>query len=127
MSRDLVLCFDGTGAQVHPLANSKVVLTYQALDLSDSRQQIRYYDPSVGTLASSGGWSPFARLLSRTGGLLWDAGEGALSDPAEPLPVPATFWLSIAGTGRGSRTRSTAADGDRRQAQRILGHIKSSG
>ena len=37
-------------------------------------KQIAYYDPGVGTFASAGAWTGFARWLSRTGGLIWGAG-----------------------------------------------------
>lgn len=74
MSRNLVLCFDGTGAKVQATGNSNPVLTYELLDLSDPQAQVGYYDPGVGTMAASGAWSPPARWASRVAGLAFGAG-----------------------------------------------------
>jgi hypothetical protein len=74
MSRNLVVCLDGTGAQVRARGNTNVVLLYELLDHSDPTKQIAYYDPGVGTFASAGAWTPLARSISRVGGLAFGWG-----------------------------------------------------
>jgi uncharacterized protein (DUF2235 family) len=74
MTRNLVLSFDGTGAQIHATGNSNPVLTYELLDLSDPSKQVGYYDPGVGTMAAAGAWSPPARALSLVSGLAFGSG-----------------------------------------------------
>lgn len=74
MPKNLVVCLDGTGAQLRSSANSNVVLLYRLLDLSDPAVQRGYYDPGVGTFAADGAWTPFARWLTRMGGLAFGFG-----------------------------------------------------
>ncbi|GAA1800417.1 DUF2235 domain-containing protein [Agromyces neolithicus] len=69
-----MLCLDGTAGQVRGSRNSNVVLAYGLLDHSDPTKQVAFYDPGVGTFASSGAWTPLARGLSRLGGLVYGAG-----------------------------------------------------
>ena len=62
MPRNLVVCLDGTGAQLRATGNSNVVLLYRLLDHSDPSRQIGYYDPG------SAGWpsdSDCGRILDR--------------------------------------------------------------
>ncbi|HEY1106716.1 MAG TPA: DUF2235 domain-containing protein, partial [Agromyces sp.] len=72
--KNIVMCFDGTGAQVRATRNSNVVLLYSMLDLSDPAKQIAYYDPGLGTQAATGAWSPAARALSKLFGLAFGTG-----------------------------------------------------
>lgn len=72
--RNLVVCLDGTGGQLRARGNTNVLLLYKLLDLSDPAKQIAYYDPGVGTFASAGAWSPFARWFSRMCGLAFGSG-----------------------------------------------------
>lgn len=74
MARNLVICLDGTAAQVRGDADSNSVRVYDMLDLSDETRQVAYYDPGVGTFSSPGAWTPLARSLSRLGGLIWGGG-----------------------------------------------------
>ncbi|QCB97933.1 DUF2235 domain-containing protein [Arthrobacter sp. PAMC25564] len=74
MSRNLVVCLDGTGAQLRAKGNTNVVLLYELLDHSDPIKQIAYYDPGVGTFSSAGAWTPLARAISRLGGLAFGWG-----------------------------------------------------
>lgn len=74
MSRNLVMCLDGTGAQLRAKGNTNVLLLYKLLDHSDPAKQIAYYDPGVGTFASEGAWTPLARSISRIGGLAFGWG-----------------------------------------------------
>jgi uncharacterized protein (DUF2235 family) len=74
MPRNLVICLDGTAGQVKGPGDSNSVRVWELLDHSDPTAQIAYYDPGVGTFASAGAWTPFARWFSRTGGMIWGAG-----------------------------------------------------
>lgn len=74
MPRNLVICLDGTAGQARGPGDSNSVRVWELLDHSDDTKQIAYYDPGVGTFASAGAWTGFARWLSRTGGLIWGAG-----------------------------------------------------
>lgn len=75
MGRNLVLCLDGTAGEVRSRqTDSNPVQTYDLLDLSDPKKQIAYYSAGVGTEAAPGAWGPFARWLTRMGGLIWGKG-----------------------------------------------------
>ena len=49
MSKNIVLCLDGTGNQLKAKGNTNVLLLYQMLNLSDPEREVDFYDPSVGT------------------------------------------------------------------------------
>src|SRR4030095_13825170 len=49
MSKNILLFSDGTGNSAAKLAKTNVWRLYQAVDLSDSKRQIPYYDEGVGT------------------------------------------------------------------------------
>lgn len=73
--RNLVLCLDGTaGAVSRKNSDSNVVRLYGLLEQSRPDLQRTYYDPGVGTFASSAAWTPLARGLSRVAGLVWGGG-----------------------------------------------------
>ncbi|MEO8906626.1 MAG: DUF2235 domain-containing protein [Microbacteriaceae bacterium] len=74
MSRNLVVCLDGTGGQLRAKGNTNVLLLYKLLDHSDPTAQVAYYDPGVGTFAAAGAWTPAARALSRIQGLAFGSG-----------------------------------------------------
>jgi Uncharacterized alpha/beta hydrolase domain (DUF2235) len=74
MTRNLVVCLDGTGGQLRARGNTNVLLLYKLLDHSDPTKQIAYYDPGVGTFASAGAWTAFARSISRISGLAFGSG-----------------------------------------------------
>jgi uncharacterized protein (DUF2235 family) len=74
MSKNLVICLDGTAAQPRAGVNTNVVRLYSMLDLSDPQKQVAYYDPGVGTFAAAGAWTPLARWWSRMMGMAFGAG-----------------------------------------------------
>jgi len=74
MSRNIVICLDGTNNKIRSAANTNVVRLFEMLDLSDADRQVAYYDPGVGTFSSPAAWSPPARVLSRYAGLAFGAG-----------------------------------------------------
>jgi uncharacterized protein (DUF2235 family) len=59
MSKNLVLCCDGTCNEFGATPNN-VVRVFQSLDLSDPAKQVGYYDPGVGTMGEPG-------MVSKTG------------------------------------------------------------
>jgi len=90
MSRNLVICCDGTNNQFGP-ENTSVVRLVQVIDRDPAKQRL-YYDPGVGTLPEP---SAFTRLQKRISelfglafgaGLIWKVGEAYtyLMDSWEP-------------------------------------------
>ncbi|WP_158751107.1 DUF2235 domain-containing protein [Acidobacterium sp. S8] len=73
MSKNIVLCCDGTGNDFHdPSTNSNVVKLYGTLKIN--QEQFGYYHPGVGTMGSpkARGW--FEQQASRIWGLATGAG-----------------------------------------------------
>ena len=67
MSKNIVLCLDGTGNQVKAKGNTNVLKIYEMLDLRDPDRQVAFYDAGVGTFGAYGAWIPleyrFTKLL----------------------------------------------------------------
>lgn len=74
MTKNIVICLDGTGNQLKAKGNTNVLRLFEMLDLSDPSRQIAYYDPGVGTFSSRAAWSGPAKRLSRLLGLAVGAG-----------------------------------------------------
>ncbi|WP_405905445.1 DUF2235 domain-containing protein [Streptomyces sp. NBC_00828] len=74
MTKNLVICLDGTGNQLKAKGNTNVVRLYEMLDLSDPTRQIAYYDPGVGTFSAAGAWTPAGRSVSKLLGLAFGSG-----------------------------------------------------
>src|SRR5690242_17029916 len=72
MSRNLVICCDGTNNQFGP-QNTNVVRLIQVLDRDPSKQRL-YYDPGVGTLPEPGLFTKLSQRLSELRGLAFGAG-----------------------------------------------------
>jgi len=72
MSRNLVICCDGTNNQFGP-ENTNVVRLVQELERDPSKQHV-YYDPGVGTLPEPGVWTWLGKKLSDLWGLAFGAG-----------------------------------------------------
>jgi len=66
MSKNIVICCDGTGNEVTTNL-SNVLKTYRLLD--DCENQVRYYDPGIGTLGDSNPWSKYFIATKRVFGL----------------------------------------------------------
>jgi uncharacterized protein (DUF2235 family) len=79
VSRNLVICCDGTNNQFGP-ENTSVVRLVQVLDRAPDKQRL-YYDPGVGTLPEPGVFSRIGRRISElldlafATGLLWKVEE----------------------------------------------------
>lgn len=71
--KNIVVCFDGTGADIRAKGNTNVVQLFRRLEY-DRERQLTYYDPGVGTFSSAGAWTPVAQKLSRAFGNAFGAG-----------------------------------------------------
>ena len=74
MSKNIVLCLDGTGNQLKDSGNTNIVKLYAMLDLSDPEKQVAFYDPGIGTFSAQGAWTPVAKLVSKLFGLAFGYG-----------------------------------------------------
>jgi uncharacterized protein (DUF2235 family) len=72
VSRNLVICCDGTSNQFGP-ENTSVVRQAQVLDRDSARQRL-YYDPGVGTLPEPGIFTRMGKWFSEVIGLAFGAG-----------------------------------------------------
>jgi uncharacterized protein (DUF2235 family) len=62
MSRNLVLCLDGTSNQ-YAANNTNVVKLYALLDRTNADRQIPYYQPGIGTMTPAGIWGRIKRWV----------------------------------------------------------------
>ncbi len=69
MAKNIVVCCDGTGNEFGAGKNTNVVRVFEFLDKSDRSAQVAFYDPGVGTIASSGVQTRIGRFVSRLIGL----------------------------------------------------------
>jgi uncharacterized protein (DUF2235 family) len=74
LSKNIVICLDGTGNQLRASGNTNVLRLFEMLDLSDPSRQVACYDPGVGTFSAAGAWTPWSRRLSRLSGLAFGTG-----------------------------------------------------
>lgn len=66
MGKNIVICCDGTGNEIN--TNLSNVLKLYRL-LNNGEEQIRYYDPGIGTLGDNNPWSKFWSRAKRIFGL----------------------------------------------------------
>ena len=134
MSKNIVLCLDGTGNQIKADQNTNVVRLYEMLDLSDPQRQVAFYDPGVGTFSASGAWTRFSRWLTRMLGLAF--GYGIKSNLAEAYtflidtyrPGDRIFVIGFsrgAFTGRGLAGMSYRAGLLRKGAENLVSYLVS--
>jgi len=71
MSKNIVICCDGTGNEFGR-SNSNVVKLYKVLERSD--EQIAYYHPGVGTIGSRSALTQIGRLWTQVIGLAFGYG-----------------------------------------------------
>ena len=93
MSKNIVLCCDGTGNEIE--ANlSNVLKLYRIVRKTD--EQVVYYDPGIGTISSSDPWS---RLKSNTLGVLGLlTGYGLDENVLDAYQFPSTATLKATGS-----------------------------
>ncbi|MCW2604058.1 MAG: hypothetical protein JWN61_2193 [Pseudonocardiales bacterium] len=107
MTKNIVICLDGTGNQLKAKGNTNVLTVFEMLDLSDPARQIGYYDPGVGTFSSRAAWTSLARRISRLGGLAF--GSGQRTNLAEAYTYLMNTWepgdkVFVFGFSRGAYT-----------------------
>lgn len=112
MTKNIVVCLDGTGNEVKATGRSNVVKLFEVLDLRDPERQVGYYDPGVGTFASPSAWSPPARFISRMGGLA--LGNGMRQNLGEAYRYLMNVWqpddrVFVFGFSRGAYTARALA------------------
>jgi uncharacterized protein (DUF2235 family) len=112
MSKNVVVCLDGTGNQLKAKGNTNVVHLYQMLDISDRASQVAYYDPGVGTFSATGAWTPVGRKASRLAGLA--LGSGLRTNLAQAYTYLMQHWepgdkLYVFGFSRGAYTARALA------------------
>jgi len=71
MSKNIVICLDGTGSQFHE-DNSNVVKLFRVVERNDA--EIAYYVPGAGRLADPDYKTPIAKRVSLTLGLAFGRG-----------------------------------------------------
>ncbi len=102
--KNIVLCFDGTDNQIRAYRNTNVVKIFRALENQDG-EQLMYYDPGVGTFASTRVWSPPGRWASKMLGRAF--GLGLKTNLAEAYTFLMNNWepgdkIFIFGFSRGA-------------------------
>lgn len=74
MAKNIVICLDGTNNKLRAAVNTNVVRLFAMLNLAKPGLQVGYYAPGVGTFSSPSAWTPIARTVSRTAGLMFGVG-----------------------------------------------------
>jgi len=110
MSRNLVICCDGTNNQ-YSETNTSVVRIVQALDL-DPAKQLFFYDPGVGTMPEARFTSRVGKRLSEVSGLAF--GTGLIDDVQQAYRYLMEHWqpddrVFIFGFSRGAYTARALA------------------
>ena len=106
MSRNLVICCDGTNCEFGR-KNTNVVRLIQCLDRTQSDRQALFYDPGLGTLPEPGMVSWVGRGLSKALGLAF--GAGLSRNVCEAYSFLKDFWqpgdrVFLFGFSRGAYT-----------------------
>src|SRR5664279_282514 len=112
MSKNIVVCLDGTGNEVKASGRTNVLKLFELLDLTNPELQVGYYDPGVGTFAAPSAWSAPARALSRLGGMA--IGNGMRQNLGEAYTYLMKTWepgdqVFLFGFSRGAYTARALA------------------
>ena len=73
MSKNIVICADGTGNKFGG-RNTNVVKLYSVLDLTDPSRQVAYYHGGLGTLGAPGALSQWSERWTKVKGLAFGFG-----------------------------------------------------
>lgn len=65
MSKNIIICLDGTGNEVKAKGVTNVFKIAELADLRDPSAQVLYYGPGVGTLPAPSAWTRVARWASK--------------------------------------------------------------
>ena len=111
MTKNIALCFDGTGNVVRATGNTNVLLLFKRLTF-DPETQLTYYDPGVGTFSSGGAWTPAAQWVSKKLGQAF--GSGMRKNLEEAYTFLINNWnpgdgIYIFGFSRGAYTARAVA------------------
>lgn len=74
MTKNIVICCDGTGNEFRAHGNTNVVKLYKALAKDDPAVQIAYYDPGVGTISDPRALTPLVKRCTILVGLAFGSG-----------------------------------------------------
>jgi uncharacterized protein (DUF2235 family) len=112
MTKNIVICLDGTGNEVKASGRSNVLKLFELLDLRDAGQQVGYYDPGVGTFSAPSAWSAPARAISKLGGMA--IGNGMRQNLGEAYSYLMSTWepgdqVFVFGFSRGAYTARALA------------------
>src|SRR6478752_545826 len=112
MTKNMVICLDGTGKEVKVSGRSNILKLFELLDLRNPQQQVGYYDPGVGTFAAPSAWSAPARALSRVGGMA--IGNGLRQNRGDAYTYLMNTWepedqVFLFGFSRGAYTARALA------------------
>jgi uncharacterized protein (DUF2235 family) len=107
MSKNIVVCLDGTGNEVKARAVTNVFKVAQYVDLKDPAAQVLYYDPGVGTMPATGAWTFIGQKVSLLTGLA--LGHGMRQNIAEAYTYLMNTWqpgdkVFVFGFSRGAYT-----------------------
>ncbi|MEU9348426.1 DUF2235 domain-containing protein [Streptomyces sp. NPDC048278] len=107
MSRNIVICLDGSGNQVGASHPTNVVRLFEMLEADHPERQLLYYDPGVGTMSSATARGPAGHWLSRMCGLAF--GTGLKANLAEAYTYLMQHWqpgdrVYVFGFSRGAYT-----------------------
>lgn len=72
MSKNIIICCDGTGNQLNE-TYSNVIKLYMCLE-KDPKSQMTFYDPGVGTMSDPNVVTPLYKAISKIGGLAFGWG-----------------------------------------------------
>src|SRR5580698_4024671 len=110
MSKNIVICCDGTGNAFGGDSNSNVVKLYSTLLIND--EQVGYYHPGVGTMGAPNARNWVEKQWSRVKGLAF--GAGLLGNVADAYRYLMDLYADgdrvyLFGFSRGSYTARTLA------------------
>ena len=107
MSKNILICLDGTKNEVKAKAVTNVFNIAEFADLTKPDEQVLYYGPGVGTMAPPSAWTGLAQRISLTGGMA--LGHGMRQDIAEAYTYLMDTWqpgdkVFVFGFSRGAYT-----------------------
>jgi uncharacterized protein (DUF2235 family) len=107
MSKNILICLDGTKNEVKANAVTNVLKIAEVADLAHPDEQVLYYDPGVGTKPAPSAFTRFGQRFSLLGGMA--LGWGMRDDIAEAYTYLMKTWqpgdkVFIFGFSRGAFT-----------------------
>ena len=84
MSKNILICLDGTKNEVKAKAVTNVFKVAEFADLTKPDEQVLYYGPGVGTMAPPSAWTGLAQRISLPAGWRWVTACGRTSQRPTP-------------------------------------------